>query len=96
MTDLDLYLFQLNPNGTLGPSVSYSTSDIDNEEYVYSQGLASGSYELDVTDAQYNAPSATTYGLAWSTTYVPEPGSLGLLSVGLLGMMRRRRNRSAR
>jgi len=96
MTDLDLYLFQLNANGTLGPSVTYSTSDIDNEEYVYSQGLAAGNYELDITNAQYNAPSATPYGLAWSTTYVPEPGSLGLLSVGLLGLMRRRRTRSAK
>jgi hypothetical protein len=95
MTDLDLYLFQLNPNGTLGQNIDYSTSDIDNEEYVYAPGLAAGSYELDVADAQYNAPSATTYGLAWATVYVPEPGMATMLGVGLIAASLRHRRRSA-
>jgi hypothetical protein len=92
LTDLDLYLFQVNPNGSLGQNVDYSTSDIDNVEYLYDQ-LTPGRYQLDVANAQYAAPQATTYGLAW-TVSVPEPTSMALLLVpGLL--LGRRRSRRA-
>jgi hypothetical protein len=83
MTDLDLYLFQLTGSGSLGNPVNYSTSDIDNQEYVYATGLFAGNYALVVTNAQYGAPSATPYGLAWSTQVVPEPGTWALLSAGV-------------
>jgi hypothetical protein len=92
LTDLDLYLFQRNADGSLGPNIDFSTSDIDNAEYIYAQALASGSYELDITNAQYAAPSLTTFGLAWSITYVPEPSSLGVLALGAIALTTRRRN----
>jgi hypothetical protein len=84
MTDLDLYLFQLNPDNSLGNVVNYSTSDIDNQEYVYAKNLPAGNYELVVTNAQYAVPSVTPYALAWSTQPVPEPGTWVLLTAGLV------------
>jgi hypothetical protein len=79
LTDLDLYLFKVNPNGSLGQNVDFSTSDIDNVEYLYDD-LASGMYQLDVVNAQFVTTQDTTYGLAWST--VPEPASICLMVLG--------------
>jgi hypothetical protein len=92
LTDLDLYIFKVNPNGTLGPNIDYSTSDIDNVEYLYDT-LAAGTYQFDVANAQYATPQDTTYGLAWYSTPVPEPASILLaLSGGVLMLMRKRRH----
>jgi hypothetical protein len=96
MTDLDLYLFKLNPNGTLGQNIDYSTSDIDNVEYISSNQLQYGqAYALDVVNAQMNAPADTTYGLAWSVSFVPEPASATIFGLGLLALCRRRVRASA-
>jgi subtilisin family serine protease len=95
LTDLDLYLFALNPNGTLGANIAFSTSIIDNVEHLYVPMLATGSYEIDVVAAAA-VGADTPFGLAWST--VPEPGSWALLGLGmaiLVGVRQRRRLREA-
>jgi hypothetical protein len=87
LTDLDLYLFSLNGDNSLGQNIDYSTSDIDNEEYLYVPNLPAGSYQIDVVNAQFATPADTTYGLAWS---VPEPTALGLLLIpAVFGLGRR-------
>ena len=83
LTDLDLYLFAVNPDGSLGNNIDYSTSDIDNVEYL-SDYLATGKYQIDVVNAQFATPQDTTYGLAWA---VPEPPTVLLLLMGLAGLM---------
>ncbi|HUO06838.1 MAG TPA: S8 family serine peptidase [Phycisphaerae bacterium] len=87
LTDLDLYLFQVLPGGALGNNIDYSTSDIDNVEYLY-DNLPAGNYQIDIVNAQFNVPQDTTYGLAWS---VPEPTTLLLIALGFPMILRRRR-----
>ena len=90
LTDLDLYLFQLLPGGGLGNNIDYSTSDIDNVEYLYDT-LAAGNYQIDVVNAQFAAPQDTPYGLAWTVpAAVPEAGTL-FLAITLPLLARRRR-----
>jgi hypothetical protein len=93
LTDLDLYLFTVNPaNGSLIQDVDYSTSDIDNVEYLYDT-LPAGTYQIDVVNAQFVAAQDTTYGLAWAAP-VPEPASVCLMTLGGIALMliyRRRR-----
>jgi hypothetical protein len=84
LTDLDLYLFSVNGDGSLGQNIDYSTSDIDNVEYLF-DNLAPGKYQIDIANAQYAPPSDTTYGLAWSV--VPEPSSVLLLTIGGVALM---------
>ena len=80
LTDLDLYLFALNPDNSLGNNIDYSTSDIDNVEYL-SDNLPTGNYQIDIVNAQFAAPQDTTYGLAW---FVPEPQLCCMLLTGLM------------
>ncbi len=96
LTELDLYLFQVLPNGSLGQNIDYSTSDIDNVQYLY-DNLQPGTYQIDVANGNMVVPQDTTYGLAWSVTPVPEPAALALLATGAaIGMCTgwRRRRRS--
>jgi hypothetical protein len=92
LTDLDLYLFQLLPGGALGQNIDYSTSDIDNVEYLYDI-LAPGTYQIDIVNAQFAAPQDTTYGLAWTVppAAAPEAATLALLATTLPLLIRRRR-----
>jgi Subtilase family/PEP-CTERM motif len=93
LTDLDLYLFAVNGDGSLGQNIDFSTSDIDNVEYLF-DNLAPGKYQIDVANAQFAAPQATTYGLAW--TVVPEPATVLLMIIGtaaLAFVVRKRRSR---
>src|SRR5262249_25505674 len=94
LTDLDLYLFALNPDGSRGANIDFSTSDIDNVEYLYDT-LAAGKYELDVANAQFAAPQATTYGLAWTAIPVPEPAAFVLAAVGLMALLGHAKRRSS-
>ncbi|HWB99169.1 MAG TPA: S8 family serine peptidase, partial [Bryobacteraceae bacterium] len=91
LTDLDLYLFKLTPSGST-IIYDYSTSDIDNVEYLYDT-LTPGSYDIIVANASYAAPSDTTFALAWMT--VPEPAALAWLAMAI-PLLKRRATRAAR
>ena len=83
VTDLDLYFFQVNPNGTL-VELAWSNSNVDNVEHIFDQpmgGLPSGNYQLDVVAPNGLGATAIPYGLAW--TFVPEPASLLLALMAL-------------
>jgi len=90
LTDLDLYLSSTNSlGGAINQILGYSTSIVDNDEYIYMpNGLAAGTYELDVFSPA-NIAADTPYGLAWAT--VPEPGAATILGIGLIAMALRRR-----
>ncbi len=97
LTDLDLYFFQVNPNGTL-VELGWSNSNVDNVEHIYDQplgGLPAGNYQLDVVAPNGLGATAIPYGLAW--TFVPEPASLSLalvaLPVAYFAARRRRRGK---
>jgi|GEM_PF-1754648 len=101
--DLDLYFFQVNPNGTL-LELGFSNSNLDNMEHIYDLptdglgnlvGLAAGNYQLDVVAPGGIGAAAVPYGLAWSFASVPEPGAATMLGIGLIAASLRRRRRRA-
>lgn len=71
-----------------------SLSSVDNFEYLFLNGLTSGTYTLEITSVS----GATDFGLAWSgnITAVPEPATWGFLvaSTGLLLYRRRKQIQS--
>ncbi len=93
LTDLDLYLFQVNPNGSLA-EVGWSNSDVDNLQHIYYDptSMADGDYQLDVV-APNGSNDATPYGLAWTFVSVPEPTTAVIFVAGSVGMLMRRRRR---
>jgi hypothetical protein len=98
LTDLDLYFFQVNPNGTL-LELGASNSNIDNVEHIYDQpldgagnplALPAGNYQIDVVAPNGVAGAATVpFGLAWA--FVPEPTCLAMLVIPMALTLRRRR-----
>jgi hypothetical protein len=95
LTDLDLELFILNPDGSKGPLLDFSTSDIDNVEHLYPQMLGGGNtYDLAVFDRA--SGQGDTYALAWSVIApVPEPSAICLVLAGLpLIWLAKRRSRT--
>jgi hypothetical protein len=95
LTDLDLYLFQVNPNGSLA-EVGWSNSDVDNLQHIYYDptSMADGDYQLDVV-APNGSNDATPYGLAWTFVSVPEPTTAVIFVAGSVGMLMRRRRGAA-
>ncbi len=96
--DLDLYVFITDEAGTLlGDFVAVSQSDYNVVESLTFDFLSTGYYGIAVDYDGNNFGSGTSvdFGLAWSTTFVPEPSStvilLGLIvMLGLRGERRRR------
>lgn len=78
--NLDLRLYSAT-GFTIGSLLESSVSTIDNVELVYRTGITSGRYALAVS----SATTGTEYGLSWITV-VPEPGTIGLLLLGGLGV----------
>jgi hypothetical protein len=51
-------------------------------------------FQVDYTGNHFDFDTPETgelYGLAWSTTAVPEPTAMGLLALGFIGLIARRR-----
>jgi hypothetical protein len=86
LANLDLRLYAAS-GFTLGSLLEQSVSSINNTELIWSQGLASGRYALEVSADT----SAIPYGLAW-TVAVPEPGAWLLVAMAAAGgcLIRRR------
>jgi hypothetical protein len=65
-------------------------------DHLYFQVPSDGSYAVRVTwvgstyDIGGVSPQADDYGLAWSVTAVPEPGTLVVMGLGVAGLLRRR------
>ena len=96
--NLDLQVWSVDGNGTFVSKVGESMSIYNNTEFLRINWLAAGRYGLRVTfdemvyDAT-NSVNSETYGLAWRTFAVPEPGCFALVSLGLLAACRRKRQR---
>lgn len=96
--NLDLQLWSVDGNGQFVSKVGESMSIYNNTEFLRINWLASGRYGLRVTfdEMVYDATNSVTaesYGLAWRTFAVPEPGCFGMSSLGLLAVWRRKRQR---
>lgn len=100
--DLDLELWTVVGNG-FGQLVAASVSAFNSSEHFSIILPESGAYALrvrwfgEVFDLIGDA-NMETYGLAWSTAFVPEPGTiflvlLGASGIGAAGLVRTRRGR---
>lgn len=89
--NLDLTLTDLSTSTI----VASSLSTIDNTENLWTNLVAGHSYSMTVTGL--GTPFNWDYGLAWRSTVpltasaVPEPGTVGLAALAVLGTLRRRR-----
>ncbi|MBK8268251.1 MAG: PPC domain-containing protein [Planctomycetes bacterium] len=81
-TDLDLHLI----DATGLPSGGIDSSEGVSDEHVELLGAAAGTYYVVV-----DTFGAANAGSTFSLTYTPEPATLALLSLGALGLIRRRR-----
>lgn len=96
--NLDLQVWSVDGNGQFVSKVGESMSVYNNTEFLRINWLAAGRYGLRVTfdEMVYDATNSVTaesYGLAWNTIAVPEPGVCALLPAGLLLVLRRNRQR---
>lgn len=84
--ELDLMIYQLLPGGG-DQLVAESISPVSTTQELYFQLAASGNYEIQVGystnlfDLSGNYASQP-YGIAWSVSGVPEPGSVALFLMG--------------
>jgi len=94
--DLDLEIWSADAGGTALTKLAESISDYNTMEHLHFE-LADDMYVLvrvvwdeEVYDFVSDA-NAETYGLAWYGTPVPEPATVGLIALGGLALLRRRR-----
>ena len=97
-SNLNLQVWQLDSGGGFATQVGASESVYNNTEFLRIDSIAAGSYGLRVlhegTIFNSGGPvDPEPFGLAWRAVAIPEPGVFGLLGVGgLLWMMRRKRS----
>jgi len=89
LDDLDLELWSLNAANVPQTIVTQCDSFVDDVEDLHRFSIpTSGNYAIAVDFFKDNTNNGSdSYGLAY---YVPEPSSLMLISIGALGMLRRR------
>jgi subtilase family protein len=96
--NLDLSVFLLG--GGSPQLVAESASLYNSVQELYFALPQSGTYMLEVSENTYlwnfTKDTTTDYGLAWSTTAVPEPASAALLAAGMALLLRRRHRRDKR
>jgi len=92
---LDLYLFDATHD--VATPIDMSVSAVDNVQQLYTLNLTPGdTYDLEVlknggvVGSAGVVSDAEQYSLAYSFTAVPEPGMIGLVSLGGLALLRRR------
>ena len=83
-TDLDLIL--LDASGTPAGALARSENGGTTSENILLPGAAPGVYYAVV-----DTFGAANIGSSYSLTYVPEPGTICLLALGVVGLIRRRR-----
>ncbi|HMD54575.1 MAG TPA: S8 family serine peptidase, partial [Phycisphaerae bacterium] len=91
--NLDLQIWQ-DVGGVATTLIAQSDSLYNNVEHLYDISLpGTGNYFIDVLENNYifnfNNSSSTDFGLAWIDT--PEPGAFGLLAIGAISLLSRRR-----
>lgn len=80
--------------------IAESTSPYNNVDHLYFTIPTDGSYALRVSwvastyDIGGTSPQADDYGIAWSVVPVPEAGTLFVLALGSIGLLRRRAARA--
>ncbi len=95
--DLQVWLMSGGIPTTL---IADSTSPYNNVDHLYFAVPSDGMYDVRVSwlgstyDIGDSSPQADDYGIAWSVTPAPEAGTMGVLAVGVLGLMRRRGGRA--
>ncbi|MGN6367828.1 MAG: S8 family serine peptidase, partial [Phycisphaerae bacterium] len=93
---LDLQVWSV-ADGNLSTLIADSTSPYNNVDHLYFTIPADGLYALRISwvgttyDLLGTSPRADDYGLAWSTTPIPEPASLTLLFAASPLLLKRRR-----
>lgn len=75
-----------------GVLIAESVSTVDNIEHLSFTTATEGEYTIRVQGTDLFGGSSEDFGLAWSTSTVPEPGSLVVMTLGGL-LFTRRRNR---
>jgi MYXO-CTERM domain-containing protein len=93
--NLDLQVWQ-DVGGVATTLIAQSDSSYINIQHLYDISLpATGDYFIDVLENNYLYnfvdDDTTDYGLAWTLTPTPEPGTFGLLALGAIALLRRRK-----
>ncbi len=88
LADLQLALYN-STTSFLGTQIDLSQSPVDNVEHIYLDWLAAGTYTIEVRNW---SSFSTDYALAWRMQAIPEPSSLLMLALTIVGIgMRRHR-----
>jgi hypothetical protein len=83
LANLDLQLWEVDEIGTLLALVDESFSTLENIEHIWQESLGAGRYAIVVSS---DSATSWEYALAWQTTAIPEPGTVGLLLLGGAGL----------
>ncbi|MFO0941415.1 MAG: PEP-CTERM sorting domain-containing protein [Pirellulales bacterium] len=81
LANMDMRFYN-STSSFLGTQLAASLSSVDNVEHIYLKNLAAGKYTLAVT-----SDISTSFGLAWNLVAVPEPTSIALIGLALVGCL---------